>query len=496
MVIEIVAGRLVARHVGSNLYTWTSVIAVVLAGLSLGNFVGGRVADRSDEDTVRANLAGLLSFAAVMALSILWLHGWVFGYIAGLGWSWPMRILAGVTVTFLAPSIVLGTVSPVVAKWALELGSSIGRTVGSVYAWGSMGAIAGTLLTGFVLVAHLGTSVVIGLVALVLASLALAVRPGRRELVTLALVVIALLVAASPSALPGIGWLQPHSDEHGPDVVYFAESSYQSILIREFRDGLRVVIIDDLVHGYVNPDDPLHLEYEYLQIYAALVANRLGHTPSITTLHLGGGAYTFPRFLRAVQPSGAVIVAEIDEAVTLANQRATGLADPLPFTVIHSDARHVVTDMAASGDKVEAVFSDAFHDVAVPYHLATREFLRQVDRILSDQGFFAANVIDVFASGRLLGAFVTTMRTVFPHVSVIATRPPQDDGERDTFVVVGSREPLDLVSAEQFAHDAGYAFHSFTEADYRQLRRRAGPLILTDEYAPVDNLVATWPGTR
>ncbi|MFA5251569.1 MAG: fused MFS/spermidine synthase, partial [Phycisphaerae bacterium] len=46
MVLELVAGRLIARHLGSSLYTWTSVIGVVLAGITIGNYLGGRIADR------------------------------------------------------------------------------------------------------------------------------------------------------------------------------------------------------------------------------------------------------------------------------------------------------------------------------------------------------------------------------------------------------------------------------------------------------------------
>ena len=46
MVLELVAGRLIARHVGSSLYTWTSVIGIVLAGIAAGNYAGGRLADR------------------------------------------------------------------------------------------------------------------------------------------------------------------------------------------------------------------------------------------------------------------------------------------------------------------------------------------------------------------------------------------------------------------------------------------------------------------
>ena len=46
MVLELVAGRIVAPYVGVSLYTWTTIIGVILAGMSLGNYLGGRMADR------------------------------------------------------------------------------------------------------------------------------------------------------------------------------------------------------------------------------------------------------------------------------------------------------------------------------------------------------------------------------------------------------------------------------------------------------------------
>ena len=54
LVVEIVAGRLLAPHVGMSLYTWTSVIAVVLAGFSAGHWLGGRFAEKKPHDAMRS----------------------------------------------------------------------------------------------------------------------------------------------------------------------------------------------------------------------------------------------------------------------------------------------------------------------------------------------------------------------------------------------------------------------------------------------------------
>ena len=71
MALEMVAGRLVTRHLGSSIYGWTSVIGVLLGGLSLGNFLGGKIADyiRSEKQA-----SWLFLVASVLTLSVLLLE--------------------------------------------------------------------------------------------------------------------------------------------------------------------------------------------------------------------------------------------------------------------------------------------------------------------------------------------------------------------------------------------------------------------------------------
>ena len=69
MVLELVAGRLMAPVLGVSLYTWTSIIGVILAGISLGNFAGGLLADRYAS---RGTLAFVFVLSAAASLSILW----------------------------------------------------------------------------------------------------------------------------------------------------------------------------------------------------------------------------------------------------------------------------------------------------------------------------------------------------------------------------------------------------------------------------------------
>jgi len=137
MVIELVAGRLIAKYLGSSLYTWTSIIGVVLAGIAIGNAVGGRLADRfgTDRRSARRLLALLFILSAVISAVISWYNDVVghMGLLLSLQ-SWPLRVASHITLVFFPPSAMLGLITPVVAKMALDLGRKTGRTIGSIYA--------------------------------------------------------------------------------------------------------------------------------------------------------------------------------------------------------------------------------------------------------------------------------------------------------------------------------------------------------------------------
>ena len=196
MSMEMVAGRLVARHLGSSIYGWSSVIAVLLAGLSLGNFLGGKVADfiRSEKQA-----SWLFLLASILILSVLVLEtppqwaldkffdkepsksvlmqapGWTVLHLPGgveIPLTWQYRILLVVTIMFFLPALSLGTVSPVVAKLAVDRRRRVqgtGTAIGQVYAWGMVGSILGTFLTGFVLIDFLGSKGVVLLLGTIMA---------------------------------------------------------------------------------------------------------------------------------------------------------------------------------------------------------------------------------------------------------------------------------------------------------------------------------------
>ncbi|MFA7230678.1 MAG: fused MFS/spermidine synthase [Victivallaceae bacterium] len=161
---EILAVRVLSPYYGSSIYVWGAVISVILAGLSVGYAVGGRIADRNSSMTILARLIMVPAFSIVMFP--------VYGYgVCKLIYSLEFDSRAGAlllaTVLFLVPYIFIGALLPMLVERRASASHKIGSSAGDVYAVSTAGSITGTLFTSFFLIAWISVSkgiVVMGLV--------------------------------------------------------------------------------------------------------------------------------------------------------------------------------------------------------------------------------------------------------------------------------------------------------------------------------------------
>jgi MFS family permease len=165
LVVEIVAGRMLAPYVGMSLYTWTSVIAVVLAGFSVGHWWGGLLAERAHRPALRATGWAMLAAALSTAIAIVLLQRIAGPVLQAVGHPvWGIAVLA--TLVFFLPSCFAGIPAPVLARIAVEGPGRSGRALGAIFAVGAVGAILGTLLAGFLFISWLGTAATLAVVTL------------------------------------------------------------------------------------------------------------------------------------------------------------------------------------------------------------------------------------------------------------------------------------------------------------------------------------------
>jgi tetratricopeptide (TPR) repeat protein len=496
MVLELVASRLIARYLGSSLYTWTAVIGVVLAGITIGNYLGGRIADRFQ---ARKALAVLFAISSATCVTTVILNNVVSEWIWLWHFSWPARTFTHVSLVFLLPSVLLGTISPVVAKMALDRGLPTGRTVGDIYAWGAAGSIAGTFAAGYYLIATIGTTAIIWTVGGVLLLMAILYWVRYWLLYAWALMFTAALVMGTA----GADWAKDKGvalclrAKPNPKILYEDESQYFYIAVKQLaaEDDKRGFFQDKLVHSKIIMDDILDLQYTYEQIYAAATHKLSDGKKKLSTLSIGGGGYVYPRYIEKAWPGSRVDVVEIDPAVTEAAMQAFGLKRDTTIDTFTMDARNYVDELLekkrCGGEipRYDFIYEDAINDYSVPYQLTTKEFNDKIAQLLSNDGVYMVNILDIYDKALFLGAMVNTLEKTFPYVYVIAERQ-RPSSSRNTFVVAAAKQQIDLKNLSHYYKNEVLDLLIPSGDELEQLKEKAGYVVLTDDYAPVENLLA------
>ena len=468
LVLEILASRLLAPYVGVTLETYTAIIGVVLAGISLGTWAGGRMADRVDP---RRTLGLLLAGGGALALCTIPLIR-VFGS-AGLGQG-PVAVVILALVGFFAPAAVLSAVAPTVVKLQLTNLDETGAVVGRLSALGTAGAIVGTFVTGFILVSAFPTRpIVLGVGCLLL---------------LLGVILWWRLRAGDPSRLAGplvLALLAGTLTVAAQDPCEY-ESAYFCASVVEGLEpcGGRTLYLDTLRHSCVHLDDPTALDFSYAQIMADVISTLGDGEEPLQALHIGGGGFTMPRYIEAVRPGSDSLVLELDPTLVSISEEELGLQKSERLRVRVGDARVSVLDQPAG--RYDLVIGDAFGGQAVPWHLTTQEFIRRVHTTLSEGGVYAINLIDYPPLG-FARAEAATLRTVFRNVAIIAPKARIDRVEGGNFVLVASDAPIDVDAIEAANAARGDTDEIATGA---RLEAFIGTSpVLTDDYAPVDQLL-------
>ncbi len=511
MTVELVASRLIARYLGSSLYTWTGVLAVILAGMSLGNYLGGWMADEASH--LLRRISAMCFAGAVACVAILWLNAWAGASVWLMGLPWPTRILLHMTWAFLLPAMVLGTISPMVAKLALQRTTHTGRTIGALYAWGTVGSIVGTLLTGFYLTAWMGSVRIVVSMALLLALVGICYalssrREGGLDRPAVSGAAAGLAVFGGfflLAVLPGEGIahvshaLRLRDGPAEPNAIFYAETQYQILTVtaEPGNPSHRAFYQDKLRHSEADLSDWGDLKYPYMRVYEALVNRKVGQNDQpVRLLLLGGGGYVFPNYLFRARPGSEIVVVEIDPGVTRAAQAAFGLPEDAPIEIHHMDARFYVTDalrrnreQPGSVPPFDFIICDSVSDYSVPYQLTTREYMAQVRELLTPDGLYIMNLIDAYEVGGFMNAIAQTMAEEFEHVGAVSAAP--ELGPRATTVFVAATQPLSLDDIHEWTTRPGvFQGVVLTAEHFADLRDRNGDVVLTDDWAPVENLLA------
>jgi spermidine synthase len=513
--LEIASSRVLAPFFGSSLYVWGALIGVVLAGLSTGYWLGGIAADR--EPTARL-LVGVLGAGALLVLAIPFVDGWMLDRVVDWNPGPRLNPLVATVALFGAPSVVLGTVTPIAVKLRARSLEHLGRTAGRLFAVSTAGSIAGTFATAFWLIPELGTDQLLAsaAVALMLAAAAVALVERLAVAFVLAVAIAAAGVGGVLSLAPDKGGVVAASEFRNWSPVYRqrgieerqgdpadAQSGYEVLYAKDTQYH-RVAVVEDSTSRYLRFDSsfqsgmfrgqPFRTRFDYTDYLQLALAYNAG-AKRILFIGLGGGSA--PKRIWRDFPGLRLDVVELDPDVVDVAYRFFGLPRDPRLTVEVEDGRRY---LARNEGPWDAIVIDAFYSDSIPFHLATREFLELARSRLAPGGVIATNVIGAVAGteSRLLRSMLRTYRTVFPTVGVHPVLGPgdTDPGEVRNVIFVASEG---AAPAKPFLAERWRSVREDSPAApnlARAIRDRvdapipiANVPVLTDDYAPTDALL-------
>ncbi len=378
----------------------------------------------------------------------------------------PITIVVLAAIGFFLPAAVLSSVTPIAAKITLDSIESTGSIVGRLSALGTIGALVGTFVTGFVLIAAIPSQPITWVVGAVLITFGtILVLPfSRVAAVTGVAVGLVCVLASAAVAAPC---------DH--------ETAYSCAIVsgRADHPTAKALILDTFVNSVVDPDDPTYLALRYAQVADAVIAASVDG--SFDAIYIGGGGYTLPRYYEATRGSNAVVL-EIDGALPGIAVEELGLDDGPWLVTKVGDARLGIRNLAV--DSYQVVVGDAFSGRSVPWHLTTREFIEDVADRLTADGVYVINVID-HPPTRFARSELATMAAVFDHVAVIAPAGYLSFEQGGNFVLVGSDAPIDGAAIARLVPSAEIVLIDAQARDWA-----SGGIVLTDAFAPTDQLLS------
>jgi len=264
--------------------------------------------------------------------------------------------------------------------------------------------------------------------------------------------------------------------------------SSASLVLRPGRDG--AFLVPDLAYpraftlrigrtdqSYVDLDDPLRLEFDYVQRLADVLDSVTEPGQPLRVVHIGGAAMTLPRYIAATRPSSAQIVLEPDVELTAFVRRHLPLPVRSGIKVRGTDGCRGIAELRDG--YADLVIIDAFVGARVPAELTTNEFLEDARRSLSDHGVIILNLTDRGPLGyarRVLAG----VRQVFPHVLLCAESSTLKGRRFGNVIIAGGGTALPYSAIAERAGQSPFPYRVLRGARLNQLLSDSKPFSMED----------------
>lgn len=403
LVVEIVAIRILSPYYGNTIYTTSSVIGIVLAALSFGYYLGGKLSDAYPT----YKLFYLIIFmSGLLVIFIQILNEYFLPVLSSL-----LPITTGPLISslflFLIPSLLLGLLSPYAIKLHKKEENQIGQRSGEVFFWSTLGSISGSLASGFLLIPYLGINAIIIGTGLILSlwglfGFLLFERSNKKSIFLIFLFILL------------ISFTYLHSQEKDSSVLYEKDGVYEKIKISDGQLNsrpARFLILDRSSSSamYLNSDEMAYEYTKYYQLY------KLFRSEPKNAFIVGGGAYSIPKSLLNDSPNIQVDVTEIEPELFNLAKKYFNLKDNSRLTNHIKDGRRF---LKRNHKKYDFIVSDVYYSFfSIPGHFTTSEFFSLAKDSLLEDGVFIGNfagTIDKKYPSLILSE-IKTFKDIFPN---------------------------------------------------------------------------------
>jgi spermidine synthase len=483
--IEMCGPRLMAPYFGTSLFIWANQIGFTLLYLSIGYWIGGRLADRYPSTRVLCALTAVAALATgIIPFISKPVLDWSVSGLTTANASVFLSSMLAVILLFSVPTILLGMVSPFAIRLTMDRIGNAGTRAGSLYALSTVGSIIGAFLPVLVLIPAWGVRRTLFAACVVLLAASIwGLLPRERLLVSTPGGLLLL-----PLLLPQIfsfGALKPQQF-----MIYDQESLYNYIQVFQYPNGVRTLVLNEglATHSIYYPDRVLTGDYwdYYLAMPFFNGLNAPKQLKRVAIVGLAGG--TIARELAAAYGPVPIDGAEIDPAIIDVARNYFHMTEPN----LHPYAGDGRTFMRTTPYTYDLVAVDAFHQPYIPFQLTTREFFQEIKAHLSPQGVLVLNTAHVGSDYRLVQAFVNTLYQVFPSVYLFDV--PSDGGS--TFAnteIVATMHPSSLTAFHDTLRQVpGDSLLGSVAEEVlptgRDAKAQPGGVVFTDDHAPIEQL--------
>lgn len=481
MILELVASRILAPYFGSSNLVWTSVIGIILASGSIGNYLGGIVADKPE---VNKKFKFILLISSLLILIIPFIQDSVVTTVSILVNDIRIGAIISTIILFFLPSVFLGFLVPMVQKLKITDLETSGEVSGKVYALATLGGIFGTFIGGFWLVPSFGSIEILFFMTISVLVLIPLVdfKVNKKELIGIILSIIILI---------GAMYLYSNkNDEIGKKVLageinefVSYDTEYSRILVfnryDKNNDLIRSFTMDSGHESaaYVDENRWTELVFEYTKMYD-LMFNSSKEIKD--TLLIGGAGYSYPKHYISKFPDKTMDVVEIDPMVTEIarkyfyldrlieeyNTEETGR-----LKLITEDGR---TYLNRNEKKYDAILNDAFSDTTPAATLTTLEAVKNIKKSLNENGLYLTNIISSLdgENSKFMKAEVKTLKEAFLNVYVIPCVTKDDLETPQNNMVIATDGILEIDKSKLY-----------------ELKIEDEDIVLTDNFCPIDSLI-------